>query len=66
VNGNLLVTNSTAGGAFELTMDGQIVWQLTLPVSAYGTERGRVSIYRISAVDADVIAQFSAPTNQSL
>jgi hypothetical protein len=56
-NGNLLVTNSPAGGAFELTMDGQIVWQMTLPVSVYGQERGRVSIYRMSAVKADVIAQ---------
>ena len=56
-NGNLLVTNSTAGAAFELTMDGEIVWQLTLPVSVYGKERGRVSIYRMSAVHADVIAQ---------
>ena len=62
-NGNLLVTNSTAGGAFELTMDGQIVWQLTLPVTVYGKERGRVSIYRMSAVEADVIAQFA--TNET-
>lgn len=62
-NGNLLVTNSTAGGAFELTMDGQIVWQLTLPVTVYGAERGRVSIYRMSAVEADVIAQFPVRTD---
>lgn len=63
-NGNLLVTNSTAGGAFELTTDGQIVWQLTLPVSAYGTERGRVSVYRISAVQSEVINQFPVSTNE--
>ena len=56
-NGNLLVTNSTGGGAFELTMDGEIVWQLTLPASVYGQERGRVSIYRISAVDPEVVAR---------
>ena len=56
-NGNLLVTNSTAGEAFELTMDGRMVWQLTLPVAVYGAERGRVSIYRMSAVEADVIAR---------
>jgi hypothetical protein len=62
-NGNLLVTNSTAGGAFELTMDGQIIWQLTLPVTVYGAEKGRVSIYRMSAVEADVIAQFSVRTD---
>jgi hypothetical protein len=57
-NGNLLVTNSAAGGAFELTMDGQIVWQMTLPVEVYGAERGRVAIYRMSAVEPDVVAQF--------
>lgn len=62
-NGNLLVTNSTGGGAFELTMDGQIVWQLTLPVSVYGATTGRVSIYRMSAVEADVIAHLTARTD---
>jgi len=56
-NGNLLVTNSAGGEAFELTMNGEIVWQLTLPVSVYGAERGRVSIYRMSAVDAEVVAR---------
>jgi hypothetical protein len=56
-NGNLLVTNSAGGGAFELTMNGEIMWRLTLPVSVYGAERGRVSIYRMSAVDAEVVAR---------
>lgn len=60
-NGNLLVTNSTAGGAFELTMDGHIVWELTLPAAVYGAERGRVSIYRMSHVEVDVVAQFPVP-----
>ncbi|MGH8902901.1 MAG: arylsulfotransferase family protein [Egibacteraceae bacterium] len=54
-NGNVLVTNSTAGAAFELNMDGQIVWQLTLPVEVYGADRGRVSIYRMSVVGPDVV-----------
>lgn len=56
-NGNLLVTNSTAGAAFELAMDGRIVWQLTLPVEVYGADRGRVSIYRMSAVEPDIVAR---------
>ncbi|MEU8004204.1 arylsulfotransferase family protein [Catellatospora sp. NPDC049111] len=56
-NGNLLVTNSTAGAAFELTRDGRVVWDVSLPVGVYGAERGRVSIYRMSAVPAaDVLA----------
>jgi hypothetical protein len=57
-NGNLLVTNSTAGEAFELTFDGQIIWKLTLQTEVFGAERGRVSIYRMSALEHDIIAQF--------
>jgi len=53
--GNLLVTNSTAGAAFELTREGRIVWELVLPVNVYGADRGRVSIYRMSAVPTDGI-----------
>lgn len=56
-NGNLLVTDSNGGGAFELTMDGRIAWQLTLPVEVYGRDRGRVSIYRMSAVAPDIVAR---------
>lgn len=58
-NGNILVTNSTAGAAFELTMDGRIVWQMALPVEVYGGERGRVSIYRMSAVALEVMEQLA-------
>lgn len=56
-NGNLLVTNSTAGAAFELAMDGRVVWELTLPVDVYGADRGRVSIYRMSAVEPAIVAR---------
>jgi hypothetical protein len=63
-NGNLLVTNSAGGGAFELTMNGEIVWLLTLPVSLYGAERGRVSIYRLSAVDAEVVTRLGTEGSQ--
>lgn len=60
-NGNLLVTNSTAGAAFELTLDGRVVWQLALPVTVYGADRGRVSIYRMSAVRVDFLSRMLAP-----
>lgn len=53
----LLVTNSTAGAAFELAMDGRVVWELTLPVDVYGADRGRVSIYRMSAVEPAIVAR---------
>jgi hypothetical protein len=55
--GNLLVTNSTAGSAFELEMSGEIVWSMKLPVEVYGAGRGRVSIYRMAAVAPDIVAR---------
>ncbi|TDC55242.1 hypothetical protein E1281_13540 [Actinomadura sp. KC345] len=58
--GNLLVTNSTAGAAFELTPGGQVVWEMSLPVEVYGAERGRVSIYRMSAVPAGALVRGAA------
>ena len=53
-DGNLLVTNSTGGGAFELTPDGRVVWRMTLAAGVYGSDRGRVSIYRMAAITPDV------------
>lgn len=60
--GNLLVTDSTAGGAFELTMGGDIVWRLTLPPQVYGRERGRVSIYRMSTAAPELVARIIGAT----
>lgn len=60
-NGNLLVTNSKTGAAFELTMDGRTVWRLTLPVDVYGADRGRVSIYRMSMVPTDLAERLHQP-----
>ncbi len=56
-NGNLLVTNSTEGIAFELAMDGRVERRLSLPAEVYGAERGGTSIYRMSAVRPDVVAR---------
>lgn len=53
-NGNILVTHSAWGRAFELAPDGRTVWQLTLPPQVYGTDRGRVAVYRVSAVPPTV------------
>jgi outer membrane protein assembly factor BamB len=58
--GNLLVTNSTGGGALEVTIGGQVVWELSLPVEVYGADRGRVSIYRMSAVPTGVLVRGAA------
>lgn len=63
-SGNILVTkaNATGGGAFELAADGRVVWDLTLPVDVYGADRGRVSIYRMSAVDPATVAHLAGRT----
>ncbi len=53
--GNIQVTHSAAGKVFELTPSGRIAWQLTLPPDVYGGNRGRVSVYRISAVSPSVV-----------
>ncbi|GAA4377627.1 hypothetical protein GCM10023088_37650 [Actinomadura verrucosospora] len=58
--GGVLVTNSTAGAAFEVTDDGRVGWEMSLPVEVYGAERGRVSIYRMSAVPAGVLSRDAA------
>ncbi|WP_433466247.1 arylsulfotransferase family protein [Spirillospora sp. CA-128828] len=58
--GALLVTNSTAGAAFEVTAGGEIAWEMSLPVEVYGADRGRVSIYRMSAVPTGALAQGAA------
>jgi hypothetical protein len=55
-DGNLLVTNSTAGSAFEISMNGDIVWQMKLPVDVYGADRGRVSIYRMAAIAPSIVS----------
>ncbi|GAB1643556.1 arylsulfotransferase family protein [Krasilnikovia sp. MM14-A1259] len=59
-NGNLLVTDSTAGRAFEVTMAGAIVWRLALPADLFGTKPGRVSIYRMTHVPASVVARLQS------
>lgn len=49
-DGRILVTNSTDGGAFELSPDGEKIWEVVLPAAVFGRALGRVSIYRMSAV----------------
>ena len=61
-SGNILVTDSTAGAAFELTPNGRIVWDLNLPVDVYGAGRGRVSIYRMSAVPTAALPTVTTPS----
>jgi hypothetical protein len=53
-NGNVLATESVSGRAVEVSRAGTVVWrwQHQAPNPA-----GRASIYRISAVPADVVAQ---------
>ncbi len=61
--GNILVTHSALGKVFELTPSGRTVWELTLPADVYGADRGRVSVYRVSAVPPQTVHRLtgSAP-----
>ena len=44
-NGNTLITESTQGRAFEVTKDGEIVWEFYNPFR--NVEGKRVTIYRV-------------------
>jgi hypothetical protein len=48
-NGNTLITDSTSGGVFEVTRDGEIVWEfLNFEVSSKSESMGkRATIYRM-------------------
>jgi hypothetical protein len=59
-SGNILVTNSTAGAAFELSPEGKKQWEVTLTAELLGRTPGRVSIYRFAAVAEAVVANLAA------
>jgi len=52
-NGNTIVTAATWGQIFEVTMDGEVVWEYKIPTT---TERGAVKMLR----DGDVAQAFLA------
>jgi len=53
-NGNILITESTKGHAFEITRDGAIVWEFYNPDLNEVRDR-RASIYRMRRIPFDFL-----------
>ena len=55
LNGNYLITESDKGHVFEVTRDGEIVWEFFNPdVTAIGEENKRAAIYRMMRIELPV------------
>lgn len=54
-NGNVLITESERGRAFEITRDGDIVWEFHNPDIDEG-KRQRAAIYRVTRIDPALLA----------
>lgn len=59
-DGRILVTNSTNGGAFELSPEGERNWEIALSAQLFGRSLGRVSIYRMSSVPEGALPELRA------
>jgi len=57
-NGNVLVAESTKGRVFEVTRNGEIVWEFWNP--ARGERNRRRQIYRMIRISSQRFAEFSA------
>jgi hypothetical protein len=61
--GNVLVANTDSGQAFEVTPDGDVVWEfLSDYVDVEGTERKRAAVYRMERVSRDTVADWLPAT----
>ena len=49
-NGNTLIAETDRGHAFEVTKDGEIVWEFYTPVEVRWGIEGRPAIYRMTRV----------------
>jgi hypothetical protein len=54
-NGNVLITESERGRAFEITRDGDIVWEFYNP-DIDESKRQRAAIYRVARIDPALLA----------
>ena len=61
-NGNILVTDSDDGRGFEITRDGEVVWEFFNPDLTTGVEgqTARGAIYRMTRIDAAVVTPLLA------
>ncbi len=62
-NGNTLITESDTGRAFEVTVDGEIVWDFYVPI-INRQKKSRVSVYRMTrlSLSAEELAWLDGPS----
>jgi hypothetical protein len=57
--GNVLITNTDSGQVFEVTPDGDVVWEfLSDSVQSAGAESKRAAIYRMERVSRDAVVDW--------
>ena len=64
-NGNTLITEGSAGRAFEVTVDGEIVWEYLNPYF-YASDNTRHNIYRAYRVPYDWVPQLDTPEERAV
>jgi len=61
-NGNVLITESQEGRAFEVTVDGRTVWEYYAPLKESGE---RYVIYRMSRITPEQLSEMTLPQSIS-
>ena len=64
-NGNTLITEGAPGRAFEVTVDGEIVWEYINPFF-YESDDTRHNIYRAFRVPYDWVPQLDRPEERAI
>ena len=64
-NGNTLITEGAPGRIFEITKEGEIVWEYMNPPSPYST-RNSNSVYRAYRIPYEWIPQLSIPQEKAV
>lgn len=64
VNGNTLITEGVTGRIFEVTVDGEIVWEYISPYMRKGTNINM--LYRAYRIPYEWIAQLEVPVEESI
>ena len=64
-NGNTLITEGAPGRAFEVTVDGEIVWEYINPFF-YESDDARHNIYRAFRVPYDWVPQLDRPEERAV
>jgi hypothetical protein len=63
-NGNVLITESDRGRAFEITRQGRVVWEYVMPRSGQSNERK--AVYRVMRIPPTQAARLNLPWGSGL